>query len=481
LYSADQFASISNITRNSVLYASNPEHDGSITVTDDGVQTTVTIYPSTRGSTLTDELQVICYNDAPGVSPGPAANVAVTNFPISQNINGAVTVNGEVEVKNDTGNPLAVSVGNFPATQAVTGTFFQATQPVSGSVTVSNFPASQAVTGTFFQAIQPVSGSVSVSNFPATQPVSGSVTVSNFPATQAVTGTFFQATQPVSGSVSVSNLPATQPISGSVTVSNFPATQAVTGTFFQATQPVSGSVTVSNFPATQPVSGAVSVSNFPASQAVTGTFFQATQPVSGTVTANQGTSPWVVSGSVTTTPSATAQTVTYSTADANNQLDTLGRLKVSTQAQQYWYAPNVDKDGDIRYIETFTGTGATSNFVQHLAAVYVTSGLTSSGYTIRASRRRHKLRTGITTEWFSSHSWDGTQTGVTKRRGLFTQYNGVFWEVTDDLYLCLRRRLVNGTLVETRIPRSQFTIDKLDGTGLRKEDSTSHFHCFENS
>jgi hypothetical protein len=35
-----------------------------------------------------------------------------------------------------------------------------------------------AVTGTFWQATQPVSGSVSVSNFPATQPVSGAVTTS---------------------------------------------------------------------------------------------------------------------------------------------------------------------------------------------------------------------------------------------------------------------------------------------------------------
>lgn len=59
-----------------------------------------------------------------------------------------------------------------------------------------NSPVS--VTGTFWQSTQPVSGSVSVSNFPATQPVSGSVSVSNFPASQAVTGTFWQATQPVS-------------------------------------------------------------------------------------------------------------------------------------------------------------------------------------------------------------------------------------------------------------------------------------------
>jgi hypothetical protein len=93
----------------------------------------------------------------------------------------------------------------------VTGTFWQATQPVSGSVAVSSVGGSVAVTGTFWQA---------------TQPVSGSVSVSNFPATQAVTGTFWQATQPVSiaGSVAVTGpLTDTQlratpvPVSGTVT------------------------------------------------------------------------------------------------------------------------------------------------------------------------------------------------------------------------------------------------------------------------
>ena len=60
-------------------------------------------------------------------------------------------------------NPLPVSVGNFPASQ-----------PVTGTVSVGNFPASQPVTGT-----------VSVINFPATQTVAGSVSVTGTIATTA--------------------------------------------------------------------------------------------------------------------------------------------------------------------------------------------------------------------------------------------------------------------------------------------------------
>lgn len=90
-------------------------------------------------------------------------------------------------------------------------------------VTVDN--GTIAVTGTFFQATQPVSGSVSVSNFPATQPVSGTVTV--------IQGTPGASAWKVDGSA------VTQPVSGTF----FQATQPVSGTFFQATQPVSGTVT----------------------------------------------------------------------------------------------------------------------------------------------------------------------------------------------------------------------------------------------
>jgi hypothetical protein len=60
-------------------------------------------------------------------------------------------------------------VDNFPASQAVTGTFWQATQPVS----IATMPTTP-VTGTFWQAIQPVSGTVAVSNFPATVAVTQS-------------------------------------------------------------------------------------------------------------------------------------------------------------------------------------------------------------------------------------------------------------------------------------------------------------------
>ncbi len=74
----------------------------------------------------------------------------------------------------------------------------------------SDLPQITPVTGTFWQTTQPVNGTVGVSG---TVPVSG---------TLGATGTFWQTTQPVSGTLGVSG------------------TVPVSGTFWQTTQPVKG-------------------------------------------------------------------------------------------------------------------------------------------------------------------------------------------------------------------------------------------------
>lgn len=101
----------------------------------------------------------------------------------------------------------------------VSGTFYPATQPISGTVSVSG---SVSVTGSFYQATQPVS-------------------IASMPSTP-VTGTFWQATQPVSGPLTDTQLRATS-VPVSLTSTTITGSVAVTGTFWQATQPVSGPLT----------------------------------------------------------------------------------------------------------------------------------------------------------------------------------------------------------------------------------------------
>lgn len=115
-----------------------------------------------------------------------------------------VEIEGIIAVSNF---PSSFSISNFPGSQPVTGTFWQATQPVSGPLTDAQLRATAvSVSGTFWQATQPVSGPLTDAQLRATAIlVSGTF----WQATQPVSGTFWQATQPVSGPVTDAQLRAT--------------------------------------------------------------------------------------------------------------------------------------------------------------------------------------------------------------------------------------------------------------------------------
>jgi hypothetical protein len=199
---------------------------------------------------------------------------------------------------------------------AVTGTFWQAIQPVSGTVTCSGVggggdatAANQATGNISLSAINDKlpalsGGMVPVDGSGATQPISAAaLPLPSGAATSAkqdtansslasidskltsvpVTGAFYQATQPVSaaalplpsgaatsakqdtGNTSLSNIDGKLPALGQALAAGSVPVILPAATITALTPPAS-----------------ITVSNFPSSQAVTGTFWQATQPVSGT-------------------------------------------------------------------------------------------------------------------------------------------------------------------------------------------------------
>ena len=92
---------------------------------------------------------------------GTSGILAVPYMPIQGTV--SIGTDGTVSLSANTLSALenitvggSVSVSNFPATQAVTGTFWQATQPVSGTVTVQDGGGSITVDGTVTATITDV-------------------------------------------------------------------------------------------------------------------------------------------------------------------------------------------------------------------------------------------------------------------------------------------------------------------------------------
>jgi hypothetical protein len=185
-------------------------------------------------------------------------------------------------VTQSSGANLHVNVDSAPTT-AVTGTFWQTTQPVSGTVTsnigtTNGLALDSSVNGVLVAQASTTSGqsgpliqgavTTSVPSYTTakTSPLSltptGNLRVDGSTVTQPVSGTFWQATQPVSGTVTttppsnassdVAQINGVTPLMGAgnggtgslrVNVASDQLAIPVTGTFWQATQPVSGTVT----------------------------------------------------------------------------------------------------------------------------------------------------------------------------------------------------------------------------------------------
>ena len=344
---------------------------------------------------------------------GVSGNVSIDQLP---GITGNVGVSGNVEISRMPG--VTGNVG------------------VSGNVKIEQMPGITGNVG--------VSGNVEISRLPGVTGnvgVSGNVEISRMPGITGNVG--------VSGNVSITQMPAIT--IGNVKIEQMPGITGNVG--------VSGNVDVTRMPA---ITGNVQI--WDGGNSIT---------VDGNVSITQ--MPAVtIAGNVTMVTDANAAPAVYF-ADTI-QMDSTDRLRVSVNGQQWWYVPSIDKDGDLRIVEKFqgnvSGNVASSTFIQNLASVRLTSGqyynanASLTGTAIRSSRRRHKTRPGTGHEWIGIVNWDGLQDNVVKRIGMFTSYNGVFFEANaTHVNTVIRRRLTDGTLVETRTPHTAWSEDTMDGTG----------------
>jgi hypothetical protein len=293
------------------------------------VTATISNFPATQTVAGTVTLDATSLAALETVNANVTGSVSLDSGSLVSLENVTVNVGSSVEINNDTGNPIPVSGTvaldsdtkaalenttvnvTFPSTQTVDGTVALDTASLAALETITvdtitnpvtvdtianpiivdiiNNPV--AVTGTFFQATQPISGTVSVNQPVAITDndssitVDGTVAINNFPSTQTVDGTI---------ALDATSLAALE----TTTVDTITNPVAVTGTFFQATQPISGTVTVQDGGNILTVDGTVALDTASLAALETTTVDTITNPVTiqdggnsitvdGTVSVNQ--------------------------------------------------------------------------------------------------------------------------------------------------------------------------------------------------
>jgi hypothetical protein len=220
-----------------------------------------------------------------------SGSVSVTNFPATQPVSAAslpLPAGASTSALQTSGNSSlssidtklggTLSVDASGHTVPVSGTFWQATQPISasslplpaGAATAANqATANSSLASIDSKLTSPLTANtnlrdgsgnaigssggalnVAITSGGGTNPSVGATGAAvpasaNFLGAQDGSGNLLGLRASTGGALKIDGSGFTQPVSGSVSVSNFPGTQTV-----------SGSVSVSNFPATQPVSAA---------------------------------------------------------------------------------------------------------------------------------------------------------------------------------------------------------------------------------
>jgi hypothetical protein len=435
----------------------------------------------------------------------PIQGTVTVNQPVAvTDNNGSLTVDGTVSLSANTLAALedinatvtgSVLVSNFPATQAVTGTFWQTTQPVSIAtmpttpVTIATMPTTP-VTGTFWQATQPVSGTVTVQDGGGTITVDGTVTANvTFPTTQQVSGTVALDTASLTAleNIGVTGTVTVQDGGGSITVDGS-VSATVSGTVELGTTTLAA---LENINAN--VSGTVSIGTdgtVSLSATTLSALENTTVTISGTPTVNIGTIPEVeikndtgnpIPISKNTTVNSSANPIFVSAdlvgsgerSGSLSNIDSKGRLKVQTQQTIFFNTFQYGKETDVWDEATYTGGSAVLDAGYSNVRMDVTNAVGSR--VIRQTRNTQRYTPGRQQSIAFAMRFQAPVVGVRRRIGMFNSTpDGFFFEdcgtrdaVTNlPQYACVVVNSGGATPTTERIYRADWNGDRLDGTGV---------------
>jgi len=143
-------------------------------------------------------------------------------------------------------------------------------------------------------------------------------------------------------------------------------------------------------------------------------------------------------------------------------LDAFGRARIS---QPFTLFDSDHRYGDNGFFDTaITGT-ASASFVANNAVVALTVDTGSGDQVIRETERVFNYQPGKSLLILNTFVFNAAKTGLRQRVGYFGAENGIFLEQDGTTINLVRRSYVSGSVVDTKIAKANWNVDKLDGNG----------------
>lgn len=147
----------------------------------------------------------------------------------------------------------------------------------------------------------------------------------------------------------------------------------------------------------------------------------------------------------------------------SGQIDAFGRVRQSTP-YTIFDSHNLLNENN-KYDETTAGSGSSSHS-SDASSVSMTVTNASGDEVVRQSYRHFSYQPGKSLLVMNTFTMAVTKENLRQRVGYFNTQNGIFLEQDGDTLYMVMRTSTGGSVSETRVPRSQWNIDKLDGKGF---------------
>ena len=142
--------------------------------------------------------------------------------------------------------------------------------------------------------------------------------------------------------------------------------------------------------------------------------------------------------------------------------DAFGRLQVAAP-QTLLDSQNVYKE-NTKFFTVTSGTASTS-FDANASLVNMNVNSASGDEIIKETKRVFPYQPGKAMEILATFCFNEPKTNLRQRVGYFGTNNGIYLEQNDDTAYLVIRSKSSGSIVENRIPQSEWNVDPLDGTG----------------
>lgn len=149
-------------------------------------------------------------------------------------------------------------------------------------------------------------------------------------------------------------------------------------------------------------------------------------------------------------------------ADSAN-LDAFSRIRVSNPYGLF-EAKYVHDNLPVSMPEVTSGTGASVSYLYQESACSLSSGTDTNSFALKQSRIYIPYTPGKGMLVIMTGVLGSASSACARRIGLFDNYNGVFFELTDTLKI-VERSNISGSIVDTKVSQLSWNLDTMDGNG----------------